>query len=70
MAKPRHSVTLRIQTPVLIPWMSKKGATLELCDNDVAIAEIKVTGAHVYVRRAGKKKWNWFTFQDSLARLD
>jgi hypothetical protein len=65
----RHSVRLRIGTPVTIPWMSKKGVTLELADEGEKIAEINVTGAHIYVRRASKKTWASFTFREFLDRL-
>lgn len=65
----RHSVTLRIGTPVTIPWVSKKGVTFELADEGEKIAEIRVTGALIHIRRAGKKAWVQFTFKDFLARL-
>ncbi|MFZ1007037.1 MAG: hypothetical protein WAN65_09380 [Candidatus Sulfotelmatobacter sp.] len=67
--EPRHSVTLRIDTPVTIPWVSKKGVWFELADNQDKIAEVRVTGALVHVRRAGKKNWVPFTFKSFLDRL-
>lgn len=74
MARPtleqRHSVTLRIGTPVAIPWVSKKGVTFDLADEGQKIATIRVTGALIHVRRAGKKNWARFTFRDFLDRLD
>ena len=65
----RHSVTLRIGTPVTIPWVSKKGVKLELADEGVKIAEIRITGALIHVRRASKKNWVQFTFNEFLDRL-
>lgn len=65
----RHSATLRIGTPVTIPWVSKKGVTLELAEEGEKTARIRVTGAHIHVRRAGKKNWIHFTFKEFLDRL-
>jgi hypothetical protein len=65
----RHSVRLKIGTPVTIPWMSKRGVTFELADEGDKVAEIKVTGAHIFVRRATKKQWTSFTFNEFLDRL-
>jgi hypothetical protein len=65
----RHSVTLRIGTPVTIPWVSKKGVKLELADDQEKIAEIRVTGALIHVRRAANKNWTRFTFKEFLDRL-
>jgi hypothetical protein len=65
----RHSVRLRIGTPVTIPWVSKKGVTFELSDGGEKIGEIRVTGAHVHVRRSQKQKWKQFTFSEVLRRL-
>jgi SH3-like domain-containing protein len=65
----RHSVTLRIGTPVTIPWVSKKGVTLELADDKEKVAEIRITGALIHIRRAGKKNWVQFTFKDFLNKL-
>jgi hypothetical protein len=65
----RHSVTLRIGTPVTIPWVSKNGVKFELADDREKIAEIRVTGALIHVRRAGKKNWARFTFKEFLDRL-
>lgn len=65
----RYSVTLRIGTPVPIPWVSKKGVTLELADEGEKIARIRVTGAHIFIRRASKKNWAQFTFKEFLDRL-
>ncbi len=65
----RHSVTLRIGTPVTIPWVSKKGVTFQLSDGGEKLAEFRVTGSLFHVRRAGKQKWSHFTFKDLLNRL-
>jgi hypothetical protein len=65
----RYSATLRIRTPVTIPWVSKKGVTIELADAGEKMGEIRVTGASVHVRRAGKQKWRAFKFNDFLKRL-
>jgi hypothetical protein len=65
----RYSVTLRIGTPVRIPWVSKKGVSFELADGTDKLAELRVTGAHFHVRRAGKQKWVQFTFKELLDRL-
>lgn len=65
----RFSVALKIGTPVRIPWMSKKGVKLELADGDEGIAEIRITGAQIHIRRAAKKKWISFTFTEFLDRL-
>jgi len=65
----RHFVTLRIGTPVTIPWVSKKGLKLELADDGEKIAEVRVTGSLIHVRRAGKINWKQFTFKQFLDRL-
>jgi hypothetical protein len=65
----RFSATLRIRTPVTIPWVSKKGVTFELADAGEKMGEIRVTGASIHVRRAGKQKWAAFKFADFLNRL-
>jgi hypothetical protein len=62
----RYSVTLKINTPVKVPWMAKKGVTLTLADDNEKIGEITVTGSHVFVRRAGKKNWETFSFRAFL----
>ncbi len=65
----RHSVTLRIGTPVTIPWVSKKGVTFNSADEGQKIAAVRVTGAQIHVRCAGKKNWHHFTFREFLSRL-
>jgi hypothetical protein len=65
----KHSVTLRIGTPVTIPWMAQKGVTLDLHADETKLGAIRVTGSHVYVRLAGKVNWKCLTFQQCLDRL-
>ncbi len=65
----RYSVTMRIGTPVMIPWVSKKGVTFDLADGEEKIATVRVTGSLIHVRRVGKKSWSRFKFREFLDRL-
>ncbi len=67
--KQKHSVTLRIGTPVVIPWVSKKGVTFVLRADGKKLGAIRVTGSQVHVRRAGKVNWRTLSFQQCLDRL-
>lgn len=66
----RHSITMTIGTPVVIPWVSKKGVSFDLADEGEKVATVRVTGALIHVRRADKKKWVKFSIKKFLDMLE
>jgi hypothetical protein len=65
----RHSVTMKVGTPMTIPWVSKKGVTFVLESDGEKIGELRITGAQVHVRRSPKQNWVVFSFSKFLDQL-
>jgi hypothetical protein len=65
----RHSVKVKVLTPVQIPWNSKKGVTLELRKANQLIGWVQITGAAISVRRESKQTWRVYSFEQFMNRL-
>ena len=65
----RNSVTMRVRTPVEIPWNAKKGTQFVFLHDGERVGEMLITGAHVYVRNRNKQTWIPYSFQKFIETL-
>ena len=71
--RPRYNwgIEFTSQTPVRVPLFAKKGIIFNLLYKDRAVGQLKVTGAGLHVRRAGKgHRWtSYYSYEKFLGNL-
>lgn len=66
-----HRATFRVTCDMEIPQYQKDGGMeLDLMANDRLVAQIWVSGAHVYYRKSRKASWSVWTFSDFAKLLE
>ncbi len=59
------------ETPARVPLFAKKGVVFNLLYTDKKVGQLKITGAGLHVRRAGKGfRWHsFYSFEKFLKKL-